>query len=117
MRNLPGSVVCSGNGNLAMLMDSAGLFIELWAIDAAAAANIDDLYDAIGYPCAMILPGNPWRDKEKYSYTKTKNCHITGVIPESDRSVIDKLFDSGMTVWHDVGFYGIYDSNMNNPVM
>lgn len=115
MKSLPGSVVCSGNGNLAMLMDSAGLFLEKWSIDTAAAHNIDKTYDALGYPVNLLTNDVAYRLKEKYSYTKTRNCHITGVIPEADRSVIDKLFDAGMTVWHSAADYGVYDLAGNNP--
>lgn len=96
-------------------MDSAGLFLEKWSIDTAAAYNIDKTYDALGYPVNIVTDDVVYRLKTKYSYTKTKNCHITGVIPESDRSKIDKLFDAGMTVWHSAADYGTYDLAGNNP--
>ena len=53
--------------------------------------------------------------KAKYIYLKTKNCHVTGVIPERDRAEIDSLFNAGMTIWHDASSYGRYDLNANNP--
>ena len=115
MKSYPASIVCSGDGNLQMIMDSSGLFLEKWSIDTAAAHNIDKTYDALGYPVNIVTDDVVYRLKEKYSYTKTKNCHITGVIPESDRSKIDKLFDAGMTVWHNAADYGTYDLAGNNP--
>lgn len=116
MKSLPGSVVCSGGGNLSLMMQSAGLFIEYWSIDAVAAQKIDETYDAIGYPVNELSSSNLIEIKEKYTYFKTRNCHITGVIPEDDRAEIDKIFDSGVTIWHEASSYGVYDISANNPV-
>lgn len=115
MKSYPASTVCSGNGNLNMLMGNTGLFLERWSIDAAAAQCIDELYDAAGYPINQIINSDPTVLKEKYVYIKTKNCHITGVIPEQDRLKIDSLFNSGITIWHNPANYGLYDLSGNNP--
>lgn len=116
MKHMPSTVACSGNGNLALMMDTAGLFIERWCIDRAAAEKIDQTWDMWGYPIEEQLPYKPWVHKSRYGYVKTKNCHITGEIPEDDRAELDKLFNAGMTVWRNAATYGIYSFSDNDNV-
>lgn len=116
MKSYPSSVVCSGSGNLNMLMNTAGLFIEYWSIDPAAAAKIDQVFDHLGYDTNSWFNTPVYRIKALYGYVKTKNCHITGVIPESDRIELDNLFNDGMTVWRSATGYGDYDYRNNNII-
>ena len=116
MKNMPATVACSGNNSLALMMDTAGLFLERWAIDRAAAEKIDQIWDMWGYPIEEQLSYKPWVHKSRYGYVKTKNCHITGEIPESDRAELDKLFNTGITVWRDAATYGIYSFSDNDNI-
>lgn len=116
MKNMPATVACSGNNSLALMMDTAGLFLERWGIDRAAAEKIDQIWDMWGYPIEEQLPYKPWVHKSRYGYVKTKNCHITGEIPESDRAELDKLFNTGIIVWRDAATYGIYSFRDNDNV-
>lgn len=116
MKNLPSTVACSGNGNLQLMMDTAGLFLEGWSIDVAAAEKIDEFWDRYGYPVEEKSLFKPWEHKSRYGSFKTKNSHITGEIPEDDRAELDRLFDSGMVVWRNASTYGIFDFQSNSNV-
>lgn len=45
-----------------------------------------------------------------FNYLQTSNIIIGGNIPDEDRNVIKRMFDSGVTIWHN-GDIGNYSSN------
>ena len=114
LRNLPNSIIGSPSNPLLLMLEEAGLYIEYWSISADAARKLDAMFDIFGYGLNTQMNTKPWTRKSIYGFVKTQNCHITGEIPEDDRAELDRLFDSGMTVWRSASTYGTRDYQNNN---
>lgn len=114
LKNLPNSIIGSPSNSLLLMLEEAGLFIEYWSISADAARKLDAMFDIFGYGLNTQMNTKPWTRKAIYGFVKTQNCHVTGEIPEDDRAELDRLFDSGMTVWRSASGYGTRDYENNN---
>ena len=61
---------------------------------------IDKFFDMYGYQ-VNILKTPSIHTRRYWNYLKTKNCNFTGNIPQEYMERIKKIFDSGITFWHD----------------
>ena len=57
-----------------------------------------------------------------WNFVQTENCVIAGDMPSSSKDAIARIFDGGITFWHNgdnVGNYGISVTNgsINNPII
>jgi hypothetical protein len=89
-------------------------------ITTARAKQIDDFFTRYGYTYNTIIDLPTVFEKRKnrrsFTYIKTVDCHVTGTIPESDKAVINRIHDSGITYWADQPNAGDYDLD-NTPVL
>ena len=61
---------------------------------------IDDYFTMYGYKVNSLEVINPHK-RTYFDYIKTIGCNIIGNIPQKDMEEIRRLFDNGITIWHD----------------
>ena len=75
---------------------------------------IDKFFDQFGYQVNMLK--TPAIHTRRYwNYLKTSGCNFTGDIPQEYMDRIKKIFDSGITFWHDPSKF--LDYSQSNTVL
>ena len=95
-------------GNIQLKAASAGVFVQFKCIQGDDLKHVDSFFDRYGYNISECKTPQ-WSSRPLFNYVKTNGANIGGEIPQSDKEEINKLLDTGMTVWHTVGSYGVYD--------
>ncbi len=72
----------------------------------------DSFFDRYGYQVNTTKTPQ-WNSRPRFNYIKTAGACISGEIPASDKDTINKLLDTGLTVWHSAAYYGDYDGANN----
>lgn len=106
-------LVCNApDGSTKLGVDGIGFHINQWIPTEEYIKQLDSFFDRYGYNVSECkIP--QWNTRPKFNYIKTAGANVSGQIPESDKEVINQLLDAGLTVWHSVGEYGIYDGANN----
>lgn len=106
-------LVCNApDGSTKLGVDGIGFHINQWIPTEEYIEQLDSFFDRYGYNVSECkIP--QWNTRPKFNYIKTAGANVSGQIPESDKEVINQLLDAGLTVWHSVGEYGIYDGANN----
>lgn len=111
-KNAPDSIAGHASDGALFILNRVGVFFGAKRINADLMRAADSYFDRYGY--AVNITKTPqWNSRPKFNYLKTAGSNIAGQIPEGDKEVINQLFDTGITVWHTVGDYGIYDGANN----
>lgn len=71
---------------------------------------ISDYWNLRGYAIKRVEIINPNR-MTRFDYIKTNDCHVVGNIPNDDLVLIENIYDTGITFWHDDNI-GNYDNNV-----
>lgn len=90
-------------------------------VRADEAKRIDDFFSAYGYAVNKVKAPN-LTGRAYWNFVMTENAVIDGDMPASSKEAIGRIFDGGITFWHNgdnVGNYGISTSNgsINNPII
>lgn len=85
------------------------------------AKRIDDFFSVYGYAINKVETPN-LTGRQYWNFIKTRNAEISGNMPASSKSAIGRIFDGGITFWHNgdnVGNYAISVSqgSINNPIV
>ena len=85
------------------------------------AKRVDDFLTMYGYAINRVKAPNI-SGRQYWNFVKTENAVIAGDMPASSRSAIAKIFDGGITFWHDgdnIGNYAVSVSSgtINNPIV
>lgn len=78
------------------------------------ATIIDDYFDMYGYKVNVVKIPNIG-GRQNWNYIKTIECNFSGDIPQDDLSIIRKMFDNGVTFWHNAAT--MYDYNQPNNII
>lgn len=70
------------------------------SIKSYYARLIDDYFTMYGYKVNSLEVIKPHK-RTYFDYIKTIGCNIIGNIPQKDMEEIRRLFDNGITIWHD----------------
>lgn len=98
----------TGDFNYAFLRNSI-TFYEM-SIKREMAVIIDNYFSAYGYQVNRIkLPNITGR--RNWNYVKTQGCYIDADIPQADLDEIKRLFDRGVTFWHNPATFADYSQN------
>lgn len=94
----------------------AGVYLIKYAPNRDEFNKIDDFFTAYGYAVNRIATPE-YHNRANHNYLKTNNVLViaTGGIPQEDYARICKIFDEGVTFWHNPGTYGNYNVN-NDPI-
>lgn len=83
--------------------------------------RLDDFLSCYGYAVNAVKQPN-LTGRRYFNFVQTQNAVITGAMPASSKEAIGRIFDGGITFWHDgdqVGNYAQSVSNgtINNPIV
>jgi hypothetical protein len=74
-----------------------------------AAERIDRYFQMYGYACHQVKKPYVFQ-RQKWWYTKTIGCDITGNLPADDKKEICEIYDKGIRFWWDKVNIGVYDT-------
>lgn len=112
---IPDSV--SGNvncGDVNFTLGLTNLEFKLMSIKNEYAKIIDDYFSMFGYKVNTVKVPNI-TGRSNWNYVKTIDCNFDGDIPQTDLNIIRKMFNNGVTLWHNPNSMYNY-SNSNNIV-
>lgn len=104
-----GSTATSG---LDLARDTATFFIEQIGIKPEFVRKIDMYFQMFGYQVNQVkLP--QLHTRGRWNYLKTTNCQTFGQVPHADLDELNRLFNTGITVWHAEDYMYNYDIQNN----
>ena len=103
-------VIGSGNGTLLGYSLFNNDIFKNYSIKYQFAERIDLYFDMYGYKTNMVKIPNT-NNRPKWNYIKTIGANIIANIPQRDLDIIKKMFDSGITLWHDSATFLDYSQN------
>ena len=85
------------------------------------AKRIDDFFSMYGYATNRIKTPNI-TGRQYWNFVQTENCQIAGDMPASSKEAIGRIFDGGITFWHNINQIGNYaqsvsSGTVNNPIV
>lgn len=80
------------------------------SIKAEYARAIDEYFSQFGYKCNRVKIPNI-TGRRNWNYVKTVGCYIEGNIPQGDLQEIKRMFDNGITLWHNPATFADYSQN------
>jgi len=85
------------------------------------AKRIDDFFSMFGYAVNRIKQPN-LNGRQYWNFVQTENCQIAGNMPASSKEAIGRIFDGGITFWHNgdnIGNYrqSVTQDTVNNPIV
>ena len=105
--NINNGDVIFSSGNLQITMYQMTIKKEM-------AKVIDDYFTMYGYKVNSLEVINPHK-RTYFDYIKTIGCNIIGNVPQTDLEEIRKLFDDGITIWHNTSHF--LDYSVNNSIL
>ena len=75
-----------------------------YSVKSQFAKRIDDFFSMYGYATNELKVPN-LNNRPKWNYVKTLGANILGNIPQEDIETIKKIFDNGVTLWHDTSHF------------
>ena len=116
----PNIVATKPTCNLAVASREANFYFYHCHVRDSEARRIDDFFSCYGYATNKVKTPN-LTGRSYWNFVMTKDAIIAGDMPASSKEAIGRIFDSGITFWHDgdnVGNYAISESDgsINNPI-
>lgn len=93
--------------------------MQFKSITKEMARKIDNFFSVYGYKCGRVKVPNR-NVREKWTYTKTVDCHVSGNLCTEDLRKIQSIYDKGITFWKDgdlIGNYVDVDGFIINPCL
>lgn len=91
-----------------------GFTFQSVSIRKEIAKVIDDFFSVFGYAVRQLkIPNRSARPH--WNYTKTINCCARGSLPADDLQRIIKIYNTGITFWHNMSEIGNYELD-NSPI-
>ena len=101
-------------GDVTFAMEWLDITAYKMCIKAQFAKIIDDYFTMYGYKVNSLEVINPHK-RTYFDYIKTIGCNIIGNIPQKDMEEIRRLFDNGITIWHNTSHF--LDYSVNNSIL
>lgn len=101
-------------GDLTYTLDRTTFTLHKITIREEYAKMIDDYFTAYGYKINRLKTPN-YTCRTYWNYVKTVGCNVTANAPQEDIEEIRKLFDRGITIWHDASKF--LDYTQNNTIL
>lgn len=117
----PNIVVGKPTSCLPVAMKDANFYFFHTHIRDDEAKRIDDFFSCYGYAVNKVKTPN-LTGRAYWNFVQTQNAVIEGNMPASSKEAIGRIFDSGITFWHNgdnVGNYAISvtSDSINNPIV
>jgi hypothetical protein len=103
-----------GSGSLHIASNSLDFYISHMGIKAEFAKRIDDFLTMFGYKVnALKIP--ELNSRLRWNYVQTIDINIDGSIPTDDMTRLKKIYNDGVTLWHNPTEFLNYD--LSNPII
>lgn len=79
--------------------DYRGLYIIKKQITAEYRTRLAAFFKMFGYKTNTVKTPN-LKSRQHFNFIKTLGANVTGDVPQDDLTVIKKMFDNGVTLWH-----------------
>lgn len=101
-----------GNQSGDVLMSSGTKGIEFYQVypNSESCKIIDDFFTLYGYHRGVVKVPEV-TSRKNWNYVKTSGSNVSGAVPASAIQAINKIFDSGITFWHNISTYGNYNAD------
>lgn len=104
----------TGNGNAMFSMSKLGFYYSKLNIKREFAKRIDDYFSMYGYKVNTLkIPET--RSRSSWNYIQTIDVNITGTLPMEDMVKLKKIYNEGVTLWHD--WRGFLNYNQSNEII
>ena len=111
---VPDTIVTKSNApSLLTYMNMLNYRIYYMKIRPEYAKMIDNYFSCYGYAVKQVRRPNI-RSRTQWNYIKTANCTISGNVPGDVEMTICRLYDTGITFWHNPE--NIYRYDLDNPI-
>ena len=101
-------------GDINYSLDKIGFTFYKMTVRGEYIKMIDDYFTAYGYKINRLKTPN-YTCRTYWNYVKTVGCNVTANAPQEDIEEIRKLFDRGITIWHDASKF--LDYTQNNTIV
>lgn len=117
----PNIVVGKQSCSLATAMGSMNYYFYHTHVRDDEVKRIDDFFSCYGYATNKVKTPNI-TGRQYWNFVMTENAVIAGDMPASSKEAIGRIFDSGITFWHNgdnVGNYAQSTSggSISNPIV
>ncbi len=102
-----GNINC---GDLTFAFNADRFVFRQMCIKAEYARKIDDFFSVFGYKTMRNKVPNI-TGRQNWNYVKTIECNVEGNIPTSDMLNIKRMFNKGVTLWHNPSTFMDYSQN------
>ena len=91
----------------AIYSGTAGICIYQMRYKAEVLKTVDDFLSMYGYNVSTCKTPQ-FNSRSNWNYIETRNINISGDIPDEDLQKLRRMFDTGVTMWHNPSTYGDY---------
>ena len=117
----PNQVVGASTPNLTAGTHKLGFFFYNVHVRVSEMIKIDDFFSCYGYAINQVKQPN-LTGRAYWNFIQTQDCVISGNMPASSKEAIARIFDGGITFWHNgdqIGNYrqSVSSGSINNPII
>lgn len=102
------------SGDVTFASSNLTFTLYQMSIKQEYAKIIDNYFSMYGYKVNQVKNPNI-TGRRNWNYVKTINCNFTGAIPQNDMQIIKRIFDDGITLWHNPSTF--LDYSQNNDII
>lgn len=110
----PNIIVGSSSPNLSIAKRHLNFYFFNTHVKAEELARLDDFFTCYGYAVNKVKTPN-LTGRQYWNFVQTDKCEIGGDMPSSSKEAIGRIFDGGITFWHDGTNVGNYTTS--NPII
>ena len=117
----PNIVVGRATPNLAVANRELNFHFYSVHVKTEELPKLDDFFSCFGYAINKVKTPN-LTGRRYFNFVQTQHAVINGNMPSSSKEAIGRIFDGGITFWHDgdqVGNYtqSVSNNSINNPIV
>ena len=116
----PNQIVGSATPNISVAMRVLDFYFFNVHVRNDELKRLDDFFSAYGYAINKVEQPNI-KSRQYWNFIQTQGAVITGNMPSSSKDAIARIFDGGITFWHNgdqIGNYqqSVTSGSINNPI-
>lgn len=117
----PNMTVGTASPSIAVGNRLPNFYFQHCHLKADEAKRCDDFLSCYGYATNRIKVPN-LTGRRYWNFVMTENCTVKGDMPASSKEAIARIFDGGITLWHNINQIGNYqqsvtEGTVNNPII
>lgn len=100
------------SSDIIFALHKSGAMFYKMSIKDEYAKIIDNYFSMFGYKTNVVKLPN-LNNRTNWNYIKTINCNLIGDIPQNDLQELKKIFNDGITLWHNPNTFLDYSQTNN----